>query len=366
MATLYLSPVTMIVQYLTNLGIVASGAKVYTYQAGTVSTPATTYTDSTGLVPNANPMTVSSAGRPAAASGAPVSFWTLGGVAIKLLVTDAAGSVLVGPIDYITSINDLTSQNSALQTQLADPTSASTSGSGPVAGIDLVANGVKSYDIFASVRAANTPTPVSGQTIICAVSGRSAIFDGLGGLFYWYPLGSANDDNVNVIKPTSASIGRWLRIGGALGLYSAVLAADVGVASSTAFSTIAFEIPLILPAGTYNLSARLKLIGLGGTGQGYKIAISTSATTSGPVVMAGVQTANGVAAAVTGPIGTPVPTALTSAAAISSTVGDLVNVDGVITLTTTGVVRVYVTQNASSANATLLLASSNITATRVA
>lgn len=366
MATLYLSPITMIVQYLSNLGIVSPGAKVYTYQAGTVSTPATTYTDSTGLVPNANPMSVSSAGRPVSASGAPVAFWTLGGVALKLLVTDAAGSVLVGPIDNISAINDLTSQNSALQTQLADPTSSNTSGSGAVAGVDLVANGVKSYETFAAMRAANTPAPVSGQVIIAVVSGGTAIFDGMGGLFYWYPLSASTDDGRNVIRPTTSTIGRWLRIGGSIGLYSMVLGADVSVASSSTLAAIAFATPLTLPAGTYNVSVRLNLLGVGGTGQGYKIGVNTQvATTSGVAVLTGVLTANGVAAVVTGPLGAAISTTLT-AAAISSTVGDNVNLDGVIVMAQSGTLQVYVAQNAAGVNATVLKAGSNISAVRIA
>src|SRR5712664_663216 len=74
-SALYLSPLTFIVQYFTNVGVIAAGASVQTNLAGTVSTQQTTYTDSTGLVPNANPLTLNSAARAAAASGALTAFW---------------------------------------------------------------------------------------------------------------------------------------------------------------------------------------------------------------------------------------------------------------------------------------------------
>ena len=49
-------------QELTDNGVPAAGYFLYTYQAGT-TTPATTYSDSAGLVPNANPIVLDAAGR---------------------------------------------------------------------------------------------------------------------------------------------------------------------------------------------------------------------------------------------------------------------------------------------------------------
>src|SRR5579871_4449483 len=49
-------------QFLDQTGVPLSGGIVCTYQAGT-STPQATYTDSTGTVPNANPVVLDSAGR---------------------------------------------------------------------------------------------------------------------------------------------------------------------------------------------------------------------------------------------------------------------------------------------------------------
>lgn len=210
--TLYLSPVSIIVQYLTNLGLMAAGGQVNTYVGGSVNTVADTYTDSTGIVKNPNPLTLSSTGRPASASGAPVAFWTLPGIVLKLVVTDSAGNLLV-QLDNIPALNDPTNSTSTLSALLASPASSNTAGVGPVAGVDLVANAIKSYDVIADVRAANQPVLASGQTLSIQVQGGAAINDGNGGDFYWNPTSAATDNGTTVIKPTTASgNGRWLRL----------------------------------------------------------------------------------------------------------------------------------------------------------
>lgn len=200
---LYLSPITMIIQYLTNIGVLAAGGIVNTYVAGTVNTPQVTYTDNTGLVANANPMTLSSAARPAGQSGAPVAFWTLSGVILKLVVYDAQANLLC-QIDNISSINDPAGSNS-LQTNLANPATGF--------GADLVANAVKSYALFANLRAANTPVLASGQTLIVELQGGAAVGDGLGGVFYWNSTATGTDNGATIINPTgNAGNGRYLRL----------------------------------------------------------------------------------------------------------------------------------------------------------
>lgn len=202
MATpVYLSPISLIVQYLTNIGVLAAGGTLNTYVAGTVSTPLATFNDNTGTVLNPNPMTLPSSARPAAASGAPTAFWTPAGVVAKLVVTDVNGNQLVY-LDNLPAINDPTG---GLGASLANPATGF--------GADLVANAVKSYDVAASVRAANVPALASGQTLIIETEGSLAIGDGLGGAFYWSSSSSATDDGISVIKPNSTGgAGRYLRI----------------------------------------------------------------------------------------------------------------------------------------------------------
>ena len=112
--TYYMLPLTEIVQFFTNLGIVAQGATITTQVAGSVSTQQTTYTDSTGLVPNANPLTVNAAGRAALQSGAQTAFWVAGGVVVDVYFTDPQGDVW--SIKNMAGINDQTNATAALLT----------------------------------------------------------------------------------------------------------------------------------------------------------------------------------------------------------------------------------------------------------
>lgn len=360
--TLYLSPISLIVQFFQNLGLMAAGGSLSTYVAGSVNTPATTYTDSTGTVANANPMTLNSVGRPAAASGAPVAFWTLPGVAVKLVVNDALGNQLV-TLDNISSVNDLTLVNNALQTLLASPTSSSTGGSGPVAGVDLVANAVKSYDVFADVRGANSPVLASGQTLNIEVQGGSSINDGLGGFFYWSSTSTTADDGRTVLKPNNlaaASAGRWLRYY-PLGVPQLIEKnADQQIASSTVLANDT-QLTVALAVGVYLVSLRLLLLGIGGTAQGYKVQATFSGTITGVTQGAGVNTVNGTAGAIAALINAAI-----TAATISSTTGDTFNADFSLNVTVAGTLTVQFAQNSSSANATVMKTGSLLAVTRVA
>ena len=115
--TVYLSPVGNGQQFFTNQGLVLVGGKIYTYLAGT-TTPAVTYTDASGSVPNANPIVLDSAGRYSQ------EIWFPAGVPMKLVITDSSG----GPIateDNLTGVNDPIASNSVSYTVLAAPSGSS-------------------------------------------------------------------------------------------------------------------------------------------------------------------------------------------------------------------------------------------------
>lgn len=99
MATYYLSPIALVAQWFNNLGVILAGGKINTYLAGT-TTPQATKTDITGSVDNANPIILDSAGRLPN-----VSIWQLGGIALKVVVTDANNNQ-VFTLDNISGIND--------------------------------------------------------------------------------------------------------------------------------------------------------------------------------------------------------------------------------------------------------------------
>lgn len=99
MAQLLLSPIGILVQQLANSGQPLSGGQIFIYQAGT-TTPITTYTDSTGGTPNANPIVLNSAGRLPN-----VSVWVNSNTPHKMILEDAS-SVTLSTIDQLYGIND--------------------------------------------------------------------------------------------------------------------------------------------------------------------------------------------------------------------------------------------------------------------
>ena len=101
MATGYMLPLQATLQWFTDQGVILAGGQIYTYAAGT-TTPATTYTDSTCTVPNANPITLGSNAR------LPASAWVTTGTVIKAVLTDSNGNLISGgTIDNMPGINDL-------------------------------------------------------------------------------------------------------------------------------------------------------------------------------------------------------------------------------------------------------------------
>lgn len=96
----HLSPIGNDQQFDAN-GDPLNGGKIYTYLAGT-TTPVATYTDDTGVTPQANPIILNSLGAPAS------PIWLTGGVTYKFVIKDA-NDVTLRTIDDISGINDFTS-----------------------------------------------------------------------------------------------------------------------------------------------------------------------------------------------------------------------------------------------------------------
>jgi hypothetical protein len=84
-------------QFFTNSGVILSGGKLYTYAAGT-TTPAVTYTTSSGSTPRTNPIILDSAGR--VPSGGEI--WLTQNVSYKFILKDS-NEVLIGTYDNIPS-----------------------------------------------------------------------------------------------------------------------------------------------------------------------------------------------------------------------------------------------------------------------
>ncbi len=85
-------------QFLDNNANPLSGGLIYTYDAGT-TTPRTTYTSSTGLTANSNPIVLDSAGR------TPQEVWLTSGVRYKFAIYTSA-NVLIGTYDNVYGVAD--------------------------------------------------------------------------------------------------------------------------------------------------------------------------------------------------------------------------------------------------------------------
>jgi hypothetical protein len=90
-------------QFFTDNGVPLVGGLLYTYLAGT-TTPAVTYTSSTGVTPNSNPIVLNAAGRP------PYEIW-LDGINTYKLVLQTSASVQVWVMDGIAGLPAARTQN---------------------------------------------------------------------------------------------------------------------------------------------------------------------------------------------------------------------------------------------------------------
>lgn len=139
------------------------GGLVYTYQAGT-TTPKATYTDSTGVTAQSNPVVLDSRGE--------ASIW-LGAGSYKIVLKDSSGST-IWTVDGISS----------------------------EANFSVYAT---TYTALKGV--AGIATGDTAQTL-----GYYAIGDGGGGLFRWDNTSTATDNGGTIIKATATTTGRWMLV----------------------------------------------------------------------------------------------------------------------------------------------------------
>lgn len=83
MPAVNLSPVGNGFQFFNNDGLPLNAGRIYTYQAGS-TTPLTTYTDSSGLIANTNPIVLGTDGRP------PSTIWLTEGFFYKFVLKDSS------------------------------------------------------------------------------------------------------------------------------------------------------------------------------------------------------------------------------------------------------------------------------------
>ncbi len=98
--TVSISPVFNIPYFTDNAGVPLSGGKIYQYNGGSSSVLKATYTSSTGLVANANPIVLNSAGQ----LHAGINIWLTDGELYNLVLTAPDGTTVLKGFDKVTGV----------------------------------------------------------------------------------------------------------------------------------------------------------------------------------------------------------------------------------------------------------------------
>jgi hypothetical protein len=93
-----ISPVFNGAQFFDNLGQPLNGGKLFQYEAGSSSVQQTTYADSSGNVPNSNPIVLNSSGR------IPTDLWLENGLAYNLVLTQSDGTTVLEGVDNVIGV----------------------------------------------------------------------------------------------------------------------------------------------------------------------------------------------------------------------------------------------------------------------
>ena len=239
-------------QIFDNNGVPLAGGKLYTYAAGT-TTPATTYTSSSGLVTNANPIILDSAGRVSEqvwltstasykftlATALDVTLWTKDNISGIVTFADLANYVTIIELDDLT------------------------------------------VDSIAELRT----VPIAD---LVQVTGYYTPGDGGGGAFCWDAASTEADDGGLYILPTGhVGAGRWKRLIDGLVSILAFGAKRDGVTDNTAIyvTALAAEVPLLFPSGTYlgNMVIIRDYVQI--EGEQYRDTILSPYTAANPVIL---------------------------------------------------------------------------------
>lgn len=105
MPNVSISPVFNGFQFFDNNGEPLAGGKLFQYEGGSSSIQQTTYTDTTGNTPNANPIVFDSSGRIS------TDVWLENGLAYNLVITEADGTTVIDQVDNVIGVQASTPGN---------------------------------------------------------------------------------------------------------------------------------------------------------------------------------------------------------------------------------------------------------------
>lgn len=175
--------------------------KWYTYVAGS-STPATTYTTSTGSIAQANPIVLNALGLAAS------PIWLTAGVSYKLVLTNAA-DVPQATFDNVSGINDTTTSADQWLSGPAPTYISATS-------FSLVGDQTSTFSVGRRVKTTNTGGTVYGTitastfgavTTVTVVNDSSSLDSGLSAVSYGL-LSKSNDALPRGVFPTMANVSK--------------------------------------------------------------------------------------------------------------------------------------------------------------
>lgn len=149
-----------------------SGGKIFTYLAGS-TTPVASYTSVTGATPQANPIILNTLGLPAN------PIWLNGGVAVKFVITDAAGAVLQ-TVDNINGTNDTTGTQTEWVTSGLVPTfisATSFSVPGDQTGVLTIQRRLRTSNTAGTIYSTITASSFAASTTTVTVSNDTGALD---------------------------------------------------------------------------------------------------------------------------------------------------------------------------------------------
>jgi hypothetical protein len=242
-------------QFFDNNGVILSGGLLYTYAAGT-TTPQATYTSSTGVTANANPIVLDSAGRTTN------EVWLTSGVVYKFTLKTSTGTTL-WTYDNVSGVNDFfifaTSSGSSLIGYLPAAGSATT--------VQAAIRALQASDLTFALKGANTDiTSLASPALASATATTQTAGDNTTKVATTAFVATAGGSQIQPISASVASNALTISASGlALNFRSTTLGS--GAVTTVSGTPANLVVPSTATLGTVNaIQSRLVVLALNNAG----------------------------------------------------------------------------------------------------